>query len=301
MKRIKNRRKHFRITNPLGFSLFCAMIILAIGLIVGMVFLVRGGYLKDMLNCAKSELNGGRGTPTQVAEVSETPETPAPSLKPTDTSLETPAIGTPAPETPTPPPIEPETPDPDAAAGPTKDPTSPLAGFTIGLDPTRDGGSKYKEEGEYNLEFAKELAAFLESKGAKVIITREDTKKEVGNSQRAKIIKNANCDIALRLMCNHISSKTSGCYVQAPKKNKTYGKALIDAYSEATGIKIQSGKKNGVEQKNDEVASGCGCPCVLLIMGNWDNKTERENLRDSATRQKMMQSIYETLLGQLKK
>ncbi|MBQ5992608.1 MAG: N-acetylmuramoyl-L-alanine amidase [Clostridia bacterium] len=301
MKRIKNRRKHFRIANPLGFSLFCAMIILAVGLIVGTVFLIRGGYLRDMLNCARSELNGRGASPTQIAEVSEAPETPAPSVKPTDSDLETPAIGTPVPETPTPPPIEPETPDPNAAAGPTKDPTSPLAGFTIGLDPTRDGGSKYKEEGEYNLEFAKELAAFLESKGATVVITREDTKKEVGNSQRAKIIKNANCDIALRLMCNHISSKTSGCYVQAPKKHKSYGKALIDLYSDATGIRIQSGKKNGVEQKNDEVASACGCPCVLLIMGNWDNKTERANLRDEATRQKMMQAICDALVGQLKK
>ena len=38
-ERVTKDGKHFRIHNPLGFSLFCAMIILAIGLIVGVVFL----------------------------------------------------------------------------------------------------------------------------------------------------------------------------------------------------------------------------------------------------------------------
>ena len=303
MKRIKNRRKHFRITNPLGFSLFCAMIILVVGLVVGTVFLVRGGYLQDALNCAKSELNGGRGTPTQAAEASAEPEaSETPAATSTDAAQETPEIGTPDPATPTPPPLEPETPDPNKSAGPTKDPTSPLAGFTIGIDPTRDGGSKYKTEGAYNLEFAQELAAFLESKGAKVVITRDNNTKEVGNTQRAKIIKDANCDIAIRLMCNHISSKSSGCYVQTLKKYQSFAKAMSTAYSDATGIKKQSGKKNGIETINsDDVMSKCGCPCVRLILGNWDNQSERENLQDAATRQKMMQGIYEGLLGQLKK
>lgn len=280
------------------------MIILVIGLIVGVVFLVRGGYVKDMLNCVKTELNGGRSVPTQEAEATGTPETTiAPSANPTETAEETPEIGTPIPETPTPPALEPETPDPNVSAQPTKDPTSPLAGFTIGIDPVRDGGSKYKAEGEFNLEFARQLGEYLESKGAKVVITREDNKKEVGNSKRAKIIKNADCDIAIRLMCNEIDSSSHGCYVQATKKNQSYAKALIQAYSEGTGIEIQNGKKNGVDKigsSSDEVASKCGCPCVRLIMGNWKNKTERANMQDEETRQKMMEAIYQALLSQLK-
>ena len=62
MKRIKTRKKHFRISNPLGFSLFCAMVILVIGLIVGAVFLIRGGYVRQWLGCVKSELIND-GTP----------------------------------------------------------------------------------------------------------------------------------------------------------------------------------------------------------------------------------------------
>lgn len=298
MKRIKTRKKHFRISNPLGFSLFCAMIVLVIGLIVGAVFLIRGGYVRQMLGCVKSELiNDDKNlTPEPVSEATEE-ATQAPTATP-DTSVQTPEIGTPVPETP--PPIEPETPDPESSAGPTKDPNAPLAGFTIGIDPTRDGGSKYKAETEFNLEFAQKLGAFLESKGAEVVITRDNNRKSVGNSTRAKAIKNGGCDIAIRLMCNHISANTSGCYVQAPKKHKSYGAALIEAYSAQTGIQMQNGKKNGVEVKSDAVANACGCPCVLLIMGNWDNKTERGKLQDDATQAKMMQAIYETLSNQLK-
>lgn len=279
------------------------MIILVAGLIVGAVFLVKGGYVRDMLNCAKSELNGDRSTPTQAAEASSLPTlTDAPSLAPTDSAEETPEIGTPEPPTPTPPALEPETPDPAATYNPRLDPNAPLAGITIGLDPMR-GGSSNKSEGEYDLAFAKELAAFLESKGATVVITRQSNG-TMGTSKRASIIKDANCDIALRLFCNHISAKTSGCFVEATKSNLSFAQILIDEYSAATGIPKQKGnnKKDGVEKvsnSDDQVSSKCGCPCVRIILGNWDNKSERANLQDEAFKQKMIEGIYEAFLKQL--
>lgn len=296
MKRIKTRRKHFRITNPLGFSLFCAIIVLAIGLVVGIVCLAVG-YGEDAVKWVKAQLNGTK----TVEEVTPSP-TPDPieTILPTDSAVETPEIGTPVPETPTPEPIDLGTPVPVDTTSPDQDPNAPLYGFTIGLDPARDGDSKYKKESAYNLSFAQQLASYLESKGATVVLTRTDNSKAVGNSKRAKTIKSADCDIALRLICNHISSKTSACYVQASKKNSDYGKALIAAYANATGIKLQNGKKNGIETKSDAVASDCGCPCVLLVMGNWENKNDRSNLEDDAFRDKMIGAIYETLLAQLK-
>lgn len=296
MKRIKKRRKHFRISNPLGFSLFCAMCILAVGLVVGIVCLAVG-YGDDAIAFLKAQLNG-----TPISAQASEPPTAAPTDTPAPTMslIETPEIGTPVPETPTPEPLDTPAPIETIAADPKEDPNAPLYGFTIGLDPTRDGGSKYKEECAYNLEFAQQLKQYLESKGATVVLTREDNKKEVGNSARAKTIKKANCDIALRLMCNHISSKSSGCYVQYLKKNKTYAQELVNAYSSATGIKKQSGKSGGIENKSDTVASDCGCPCVLLVMGNWDNKSERSDLQDDAFREKMIRAIYETLLARLK-
>ena len=306
MKRIKKRKKHFQIKNPLGFSLFCAMIILAIGLIVGTVFLVKGGYVKQMLSCAKAELNGERTNPTQEAEATPEPTfTEGPSFVPTDTAEETPEIGTPEPSTPTPPPLEPETPEPGATYDPHKDPDAPLAGVTIGLDPLRSASDKSprKEEGKYDVAFAKALAAFLESKGATVVITREENESP-GASKRLKVIKDAECDIALRIFCNHISSKTSACFVEATKKNIDFAQILIDEYSSATGIPKQQGskKKDGVEKvsdSDDSVSAKCGCPCVRIILGNWDNKSERANLEDEAFQQKMFEGIYQAFLKQL--
>lgn len=301
MKRIKNRKKHFRISNPLGFSLFCAMIILVAGLIVGTVFLAKGGYFKQMFNCVKSEVSGNRATPTQEAETTNPPiVTDVPSLPPTEEATETPEIGTPEPETPTPPPIEPETPQPGTSKEPETSQNISFEGFTIGIDPTRDGGSKYKTEGEYNLSLAKELAEYLESKGAKVVITREDNKKEVGNSKRAKIIKEAKCNVAIRLMCNEVGSSVHGFFVQGTKKNESFARIVIKAYADGTGMDIQSSKGRGFDKVNDEVASKCGCPCVRIVLGNWKNKADREDLEDPAFREKMIRAFAEALYEQLK-
>lgn len=301
MKRIKNRKRHFRINNPLGFSLFCATVILIIGLIVGLVFFFTSGAFKEMLRCFNAKLQDDGTSDTRTGEQeSPTPEvTEQPSATPTESSEQTPDVGTPAPETPTPPAIEPETPQPGQSGA--KDPNAPLSGITIGLDPTRDGSSKYKKEGQFNLDFANKLAEYLEYKGATVVITRDNNTKSYSNPNRAKTIKDANCDIALRLMCNHISAKSTGCYVQAPKKNKEFGLGLISAYASATGIRLQAGKSNGFESKNDEVASKCGCPCVLLVMGNWENKNDRATIEDEEVQKKIMEAIYEEILKQTQK
>ena len=310
MKRVKNRKKHFRINNPLGFSLFCAMIILIIGMIVGAIYFFASGAFRETLKCFNKKLNEepstsdkalppDEETPEPVAE--ETHALTAEPQDPEATPSETPETGTPVPETPTPPPIQPETPKPGVTPEPEKDPGAPLAGFTIGLDPVRDSGSKYKEEGQYNLEFAQQLGKFLESKGAKVVITRDTNKKEFSNSKRAKTIKNAKCDVAIRLMCNEVNSSTHGCFVQATKKNESFARIMIEAYSTGTGMKIQSSKGKGLDKVSDDVASKCGCPCVRLVLGNWKNKSDRADLEDDAFRDKMMQSIFEGLLKQLKK
>ena len=303
MKRIKNRRKHFRIHNALGFSLFCAMIILVIGLIVGVVFLAKGGYFAQMFRCVKSEVTGNRAAPTQGSEATEQPEfSEVPTQAPTDSPEETPDIGTPEPETPTPPAIEVETPAPSAANNGSKTITgTAFEGLTIGIDPVRDGKSKYKEEAEYNLSLANELKEYLESKGAKVVVTREDSKKEVGNSKRAKIIKDAKCDVAVRLMCNEVGSSVHGFFVQGTKKNESFARIMIEAYANGTGMEIQSSKGRGFDKVSDEVASKCGCPCVRVVLGNWKNSEDRADLQDEGFRQKIVESIAEALLEQLKK
>ena len=102
MKRIKKRRKNFRISNPLGFSLFCAICILAVGLVVGVVCLAVG-YGKDAVAYVKAQLNG---TPVSAQASVEPTAEPTDTPIPSDSAIETPDIGTPVPETPTPEPLE---------------------------------------------------------------------------------------------------------------------------------------------------------------------------------------------------
>lgn len=332
MKRIKNRKKHFRINNPLGFSLFCATIILILGLIGGLVYFFTSGAFHETLACFQQKMNSeqksapnalpteaeknGEATPNATDPNTADPsagntESPTPGAEPADKTaepgtpqVETPQPGTPQPEIETPPPIVPDTAGPGEAEEtpePTPDADGPLAGFTIGIDPRRDKGSDYKKECAYNLEFAQKLAEYLESKGAKVVLTRDSNDSKISSSSRAKTLKNAKCDIAIGLMCNEVDSKNSGCYTQSVKKYTKYAKALSKAYSDETGIKF--GKKNGWQSwgENDQVGSKTGCPYALLILGNWKNKNERANLQDEAFQEKMIEAIYQTLLSQLNK
>lgn len=295
MKRIKHRRRHLRISNPIGFSLFLAGCLLAVGILGGIVCLCIGygdqavAWIKDSILGVSEEIE---------AEANAT-FTPIPTNTPipTDAEVQTPEVGTPAPPTITPEPLVTESPAPDGVVE--RDPNAPLYGFVIGLDPTRDTDSKYPDECEYNLAFAKELKAYLEAKGATVVLTREDNDKSYSNTKRAATLKEADCDIALRLMCNHIAAKTSGCYVQSRKKHMDYAQLLIDHYSELTGIPKQAGKDDGTQSKNDAVCDELDCPGVMLILGNWDNKTERSNLQDDLFRQNMIEAIYQTFLSEL--
>ena len=45
--------------------------------------------------------------------------------------------------------------------------------------------------------------------------------------------------------------------------------------------------------------SGSDCPGVLLIMGNWNNKSDRAKLQDDAVKLAMAECIYNVLKAQL--
>ena len=55
MKRIKTRRKNLRITNPIGFSLFIAGILLALGLIAVLITL-GVGYGGDAVRYVQDQI-----------------------------------------------------------------------------------------------------------------------------------------------------------------------------------------------------------------------------------------------------
>ena len=301
MKQIKKRRRILRIGNPIGFSLFCLVCLaLMAGLYLGISWAIKNGpgVVKAMRTAVQEEV---MTTPT--VEPSREPKdellpTATPTPSPTPEVKETPALGTPVATTPTP--------EPSATAyvtaGPEGDISASLYGQIIGIDPARDSKSKYTSEAANNLILANHVKRYLESQGATVVLSRtEETKGALPNEERGRIFKEANCTYVVRLMCNHISSKTSAAYVQASKDNKAFGQKMIDAYVEATGMRRQTGgkKSNGLEVKSDSVSSECGCPCVLLILGNWDNSKDKKNLQDESFLDKVCEGIYNGLIAEI--
>ena len=277
-----------RVNSPVGASLLCitALLILAI-LYVGIAWVVRN---------APTLVEG-----VKEAMLADTPA-PLPTLEPTSTPVAvtmepalTPALGTPEP-------AETEAPtDPDNPGGTTPspvDPDAPLYGVTIGIDPMRDKSSKYKAEADYNLAFANKLAAYLTARGATVVLTRDSSNKTYSDGTRAKVIRDAKCDLAIRLLCNHITNtKTDGTYVQTLKKHQKFAQFVIDEYAKATGMDKR--KDKGVEIKDVGFLDSVGCPAVQLIMGHWTNSAELKRLRDDAFQEKMMEGIYNAILKQI--
>ena len=297
MKQIKKRRRILRIGNPIGFSLFCLVCLaLLAGLYLGISWAIKNGpgVVKAMRTAVQEEV---MATPT--VEPSREPKdellpTPSPTPTPTPEVKETPAWGTPV--------ATPPTPEPTAygSAGPAGYIGAALYGQVIGIDAARDSKSKYTSEAANNLILANHVKRYLESQGATVIMSRtEDTKGELTNEERGRIFKKAGCTYVVRLMCNHINSKTSACYAQASKSQKDFAQNMIDAYVAATGMKKQNGKKNGVETKTDSVAEECGCPCVLLILGNWDNSKDKNNLQDEVFMDRVCEGVFNGLMAQI--
>ncbi len=299
MKQIKKRRRVLRIGNPVGFSLFCLVCLAVLaGLYLGISWAIKNGpgVVKAMRTAVQEEV---MTTPT--VEPSREPKdellptaTPTPSPTPTPEVKETPDLGTPTAVTPTP--------EPSAyvTADPSQDLKMPLSGVIIGVDAYRDANSsKFKTEAAYNLMFAKRLKTYLESQGATVVLSRTDeVKGTMSNEERGRIFKEARCNYVVRLMCNYPDSKNSSTYVRVTKDNTEYGLTLVDAYSLATGLRKQSGsdRKNGVKIESDSVATTCGCPCALLIMGNWDSSKERKRLQEEEFMDLMCEGIYNGLV-----
>lgn len=292
MKRIKKRRRRLRINNPIGFSLFCILCLaLLAGLIIGVYYLVQ--YGPGACTAIQEYFEEQNATPTPAP--SPTPTLP-PTLPPATDPPNTPVVGdeqTPTPETSTPT-LENYTPAP-----PTADPNAPLYGFTIGLDPFRDSGSQYKAEAEYNLAFALKFKAYLEQRGATVVVTRENSSESYSVNERTSVINEANCDVAIRILCNHLSSRgTVGCYAQALSKNEEMARTIIDAYVASTGLETR--KQNGFEAKSVDFFKKTDCPAINIIIGHWTNAGELEKLQDEAFQQLMMEGLYNGLLEYLK-
>lgn len=289
-KRIKKRRKLLRLGTPLGFSLFCVLILLLLaGAYIGVSWSLE--HAPTVFEAVK------RAVRDEVEVVSTTPAPLTPEELEQDEKVQTglmsygntPAVGTPDTSTPTPAPTPILTPEPTPFF------SKPLKGKIVGIDPVYDSASEFPEEAEFNLAFAMELKAYLEEREVIVVMTRTDAS-PCSDEDRYNAINAGNCDIAVRLQCNEAKSSVSGCYVRSSRKNMNFGQTLSSAYRKATGLKSQSGKTGGYEIQSDEVCKNSSCPVGVLIMGNFTGKKDGERMNDPDFRESMIRGIYNGLM-----
>ena len=81
---------------------------------------------------------------------------------------------------------------------------------------------------------------------------------------------------------------------------KTFAKELAAAYQSVTNIPYQSNHSSGIYSKTEDTIKNAGCPCVRLVLGNWENSTDRGIIEDEQMQQKIFEAIYNVLVGQLK-
>ena len=290
-KRMKKRRRFLRLGTPLGFSLFCILILgILAGVYVGVSWSLEHAptVFEAVKQAVQNEVGTVSATPTPMAEEALREDTTVQTG--TLRYSNTPVAGTPDTSTPTPEPTPILTPEPTPFL------SKPLAGKIIGIDPVYDVTSEYAEEAEFNLSFALELKEYLEEREVLVVMTRTDNTSPCSDEDRYNCINAGNCDVAIRLMCSELKSSVSGAYVRSSKKNKNFGQTMSAQYRKATGMKSQSGKSGGYEELSDDVCKNSDCPVAVIIMGNFKGTKDKARFEDAEFRQSMIQGIYNGLM-----
>ena len=158
----------------------------------------------------------------------------------------------------------------------------------------------YTRVNEYEtvLQIGLKLKRILEEQGATVVITRTTNDVMLTNIDRAKILNDANVDVALQLHCNtsHSSShkgnsgyiRTTGDWVE---ESRAIAGTLTHYISE-----ICDTPDLGVKIQNEFMSlNWTTTPSVLLEMGYLTNRTEDHLLATDEYREKMAYAISEGL------
>lgn len=205
----------------------------------------------------------------------------------------------------------------------------PLEGVTIGLDPGHQSKANYDEEpvapnssekkakvssgtqGVYtkvyeytvNLNVALLLRDLLEANGANVVMTRTSNDVDISNSARAKMLNDANVDLAVRIHCNGTSnSKTNGAFILVPSGKYTKdiqevshlaAQSILDAFIKETGA-----KDLGITPRDDQTGFNFSTvPICNIEMGHMSNKNEDILLTSSEYQEKCAQGIFNGILA----
>lgn len=198
-----------------------------------------------------------------------------------------------------------------------------LAGVRIGLDPGHQAsGNSAKEpvapgssdtkakvssgtqgvssgvpEYKVNLNVALKLRNLLEAAGAEVVMTRESNDVDISNSERAKMMNNAEVDLVVRLHCDGEDDPSRhGAFILVPSGSYTAGiqsasraaaEAVLSAFVETTGA-----KNLGLSERSDQTGFNWSeVPVINIEMGHMSNAAEDEKLASDAYQQLCAEGI----------
>ncbi len=155
------------------------------------------------------------------------------------------------------------------------------------------------------LEIGLKLRNALLEEGADVVMTRVDQNTAISNVRRAEIAAEGGADLFIRLHCDSVGNKNKrGIHVFIPlsstyakqvadaKTYRTYGDALFNAMSEATGV-----TKGGVTQNNSYVANNWATmPTFLVELGYMSNKDDDVMLSTEEYQEKVIRGMVNGLV-----
>jgi len=194
----------------------------------------------------------------------------------------------------------------------TMQPTSPLIGLTIVVDPGHGGpdtgaiGATGSYEKDNNLAIGLKLAGLLQSAGAQVILTRstditpaDGTYSELSDLQaRTKIANDAKADLFISLHNDSFSNPAaagSTTYYSSDNPVATQSESLASSIQSEL-VKAVSLSSRGVKDANFYVIKHTNMPAVLVEVGFISNPDEEQLLGSPDFQSKAASGIYQGVL-----
>ncbi len=210
------------------------------------------------------------------------------------------------------------------------DPTQPLSGLVIGIDPGHQARKNTEQEPiapnaeetknkvsagatgtltgtkEYqiNLEVAIRLQTLLTDAGATVVMTRTGNDVDISNAERAGIMNAHAVDLAVRLHCNGSDNAESrGAYLLIPgegctdwyDQNLRAAEAVLSCYCAKTGLPATDAR---VVSRDDQTGfNWCTRPVITIEMGYLTNADDEAYLASEAHWAVMAGGLYDGILA----
>ena len=159
-----------------------------------------------------------------------------------------------------------------------------------------------KPEYELNLEASLKLKHILESRGYKVLMTRESHDVNISNMVWAIFANENNADMVVRIHADGSNdSGVTGACILIPSKDGQYTSGIFSDSSECAkyvneNMKNNGFKVNGIFERSDLTGFNWSkVPVVLVEMGFMSNYTEDQNMASPQYQEKMMKCIADGL------